>query len=61
MRHCNGRLFDGSACNNQTYECECCGTAGCCGDGCDAQVFTTTTCDGCGSTLETRERVLAIA
>jgi hypothetical protein len=51
MRRCNGRLFDGSACNNLLLDCADCGTSGCHGDGCDSQLFTSTTCDGCGSSL----------
>jgi hypothetical protein len=51
MRHCNGRLFDGSACNNPIYDCEPCGTSGCLGDGCESQLSMTETCDGCGSSL----------
>jgi hypothetical protein len=54
MRHCNGRLFDGSACNNTTYNCSECGTSGCHGDGCDSQLFLSETCDGCGSSLAAR-------
>jgi hypothetical protein len=51
MRHCNGRLFDGSACNNPTLDCPTCATSGCLGDGCDAQLATSATCDECGSLL----------
>jgi hypothetical protein len=50
MRRCNGRLFDGSACNNLLLECADCGTSGCHGDGCDSQSFASASCD-CGSTL----------
>ena len=50
MRRCNGRLFDGSACNNLLIECTECGSCGCEGDGCDSQVYTASTC-GCGSQL----------
>jgi hypothetical protein len=50
MRHCDGRLFDGSACNNDLHECEGCGSSGCFGDGCDNQRFLSSTCD-CGSSL----------
>jgi hypothetical protein len=50
MRHCDGRLFDGSACNNDLFECAQCATAGCYGDGCDNQRFVTDVCD-CGATL----------
>ena len=39
MRHCDGRLFDGSACNNDLFECAECGASGCVGDGCDNQSF----------------------
>jgi hypothetical protein len=51
MRRCNGRLFDGSACNNLLMDCADCATSGCNGDGCDSQSFTSLTCDGCGSPL----------
>lgn len=54
MRRCNGRLFDGSACNNLLLDCTECGTSGCHGDGCDWQSFASTTCDGCGSSLPER-------
>ena len=50
MRRCNGRLFDGSACNNLLVDCGECGASGCHGDGCDSQLFTSSTCD-CGSVL----------
>jgi hypothetical protein len=50
MRRCNGRLFDGSACNNHVVECDDCNAAGCHGDGCDSQLFIGETCD-CGSAL----------
>jgi len=50
MRHCDGRLFDGSACNNDLYDCADCGSSGCLGDGCDNQRFLSSTCD-CGSSL----------
>jgi hypothetical protein len=50
MHRCNGRLFDGSACNNLVVECGDCNAAGCHGDGCDSQLFTSATCD-CGSAL----------
>jgi hypothetical protein len=57
MRHCDGRLFDGSACNNDMFECTDCGASGCVGDGCDNQSFTSTSC--CGADLGTK--VLATA
>jgi hypothetical protein len=57
--HCDGRLFDGSACNNDMFECAECGTSGCFGDGCDNQRFLSSTCDGCGAALS--GRVLATA
>jgi len=44
MRHCDGRLFDGSACNNDLFECAECGASGCYGDGCDNQSFASTSC-----------------
>jgi hypothetical protein len=50
MRHCDGRLFDGSACNNDLFDCGECGSSGCYGDGCDNQRFVTSTCD-CGTSL----------
>jgi hypothetical protein len=53
MAHCDGRLFDGSACNNDVYGCKDCGVTGCLGDGCDNQRFVTSACD-CGATLGTR-------
>jgi hypothetical protein len=56
MRHCDGRLFDGSACNNDLLDCTQCGTTGCYGDGCDNQRFNTDTC--CGTTLTATPRVL---
>jgi len=49
MRHCDGRLFDGSACNNDLLECGGCGATGCIGDGCDNQSFLATSC--CGQEL----------
>ncbi|MBV9097537.1 MAG: hypothetical protein JO079_05725 [Frankiaceae bacterium] len=58
MRHCDGRLFDGSACNNDLFDCAGCGATGCVGDGCDNQSFTAMTC--CGAELGT-ERTLASA
>jgi hypothetical protein len=48
-RHCDGRLFDGSACNNDVYACAGCGASGCIGDGCDNQSFLNTLC--CGEEL----------
>jgi hypothetical protein len=59
MRRCNGRLFDGSACNNLLLDCADCGTSGCHGDGCDSQLFTSAMCDGCGSSLS--EFAVAVA
>ncbi len=50
MRRCNGRLFDGSACNNLLVDCADCGATGCHGDGCDSQLFVADACD-CGSTV----------
>jgi len=50
MRHCDGRLFDGSACNNDVFDCADCGDTGCYGDGCDNQRFLSSTCD-CGKVL----------
>lgn len=50
MRRCNGRLFDGSACNNLLVECTECGASGCDGDGCDSQTFAFAACD-CGCSL----------
>jgi hypothetical protein len=50
MRRCNGRLFDGSACNNMVVECDGCKTSGCHGDGCESQLFTSAVCD-CGLSL----------
>ena len=46
MRHCDGRLFDGSACNNDLFECAECGASGCYGDGCDNQSFVAASCCG---------------
>jgi len=57
MRHCDGRLFDGSACNNDLLECGQCGANGCYGDGCDNQRFIAAAC--CGTTLTTAPRALA--
>lgn len=50
MRRCNGRLFDGSACNNMLVECDGCKNSGCDGDGCDSQLFASAVCD-CGSNV----------
>jgi hypothetical protein len=50
MARCNGRLFDGSACNNLLIDCAECGTTGCHGDGCESQRYVTAACD-CGSML----------
>jgi hypothetical protein len=58
MRHCDGRLFDGSACNNDLLDCTDCGTTGCIGDGCDNQRYSSERCD-CGAAPRTRE-LLAI-
>ena len=44
MRHCDGRLFDGSACNNDLFDCTECGVTGCYGDGCDNQRYTSSMC-----------------
>ena len=59
MRHCDGRLFDGSACNNDVFECAECSASGCYGDGCDNQSFVTTNC--CGTALQPVGRTLASA
>ena len=59
MRHCDGRLFDGSACNNDLFECAECGAAGCVGDGCDNQSFVVASC--CGAELGTRQLAGAAA
>ena len=58
MRHCDGRLFDGSACNNDLLECAECGATGCFGDGCDNQSFVSSTC--CGE-LQPVSKTLATA
>jgi len=59
MRHCDGRLFDGSACNNDLLDCAGCGATGCVGDGCDNQSFLTSTC--CGQELGVCSPALASA
>lgn len=59
MKHCDGRLFDGSACNNDVFECGQCGAAGCNGDGCDNQSFISSSC--CGSELGARTLASAAA
>jgi len=59
MRHCDGRLFDGSACNNDMFECAGCGASGCYGDGCDNQSFLDATC--CGAVLSSPELAGAAA
>jgi hypothetical protein len=51
MRRCNGRLFDGSACNNLLLQCPDCSGPGCVGDGCDQQVFTSASACDCGTPL----------
>lgn len=53
MSHCDGRLFDGSACNTDLLDCADCGTRGCTGDGCDNQRYVAGTCD-CGASLTGR-------
>jgi hypothetical protein len=55
LRHCDGRLFDGSACNNDVLTCSGCGASGCLGDGCDNQTFVSSSCCGAelGATLAT--------
>ena len=60
MHHCDGRLYDGSACNNLLFDCADCGVSGCAGDGCAYQRFVTESCD-CGRVLNvtTREVVAA--
>jgi hypothetical protein len=60
MRHCDGRLFDGSACNNDLYGCADCGSSGCFGDGCDNQRFLSSTCE-CGASLTTTTLATAAA
>ena len=59
MRHCDGRLFDGSACNNDLYTCGGCSHTGCYGDGCDNQRFISENC--CGRPLTAMTRSLASA
>ena len=61
MRHCDGRLFDGSACNNDLFDCAECGMTGCYGDGCDNQRFLGASCDGCGTSLVGATPVTAAA
>jgi hypothetical protein len=51
MRHCDGRLFDRSACNNNLFDCAECATTGCNGDGCDNQRYLSSSCDSCGAAL----------
>ena len=58
MRHCDGRLYDGSACNNLLFDCDDCCTTGCCGDGCDHQRFVADSCD-CGTVLSITTREVA--
>ena len=60
MRHCDGRLFDGSACNNDIYDCAGCSASGCYGDGCDNQRFMSATCD-CGTELTGQPRAIVAA
>jgi hypothetical protein len=60
MRHCDGRLFDGSACNNDVFDCDDCGVTGCYGDGCDNQRFVSSTCD-CGVALSGKTLATAAA
>lgn len=60
MRHCDGRLFDGSACNTDLISCADCGASGCTGDGCDNQLFAGSACD-CGATLATPALATAAA
>jgi hypothetical protein len=59
MKHCDGRLFDGSACNNDLFECADCGATGCHGDGCDNQSFLGSDC--CGGALRAIGKTLATA
>jgi hypothetical protein len=49
MSHCDGRLFDGSACNTDLVGCADCGATGCTGDGCDFQTWSDGAC-ACGAT-----------
>jgi hypothetical protein len=60
MRHCDGRLFDGSACNNDLFGCAECATTGCYGDGCDNQRFLSETCE-CGAALSSGALATAAA
>ncbi len=57
MRHCDGALFDGSACPSAVYECSECGVVGCAGDGCENQKFLGSGCDACGHDLRPLARV----
>jgi hypothetical protein len=59
MAHCDGRLFDGSACNNDLLACAECAASGCQGDGCDNQRFTSAEC--CGQQLGARTMAIAAA
>ena len=59
MAHCDGRLFDGSACNNDLLECATCSSTGCYGDGCDNQSFVGSEC--CGGALQPTGRALSSA
>jgi len=59
MAHCDGRLFDGSACNNDLFECTECAATGCYGDGCDNQSFVGSEC--CGGALQPIRKTLASA
>ena len=59
MHRCNGRLFDGSACNNMLLECSGCHSVGCHGDGCDSQLFTGMAACDCGASLITPQLLAA--